>query len=84
MIERKANLRIRMRAQRLQLTPADVQARSQAICARLAGLPVFLQAQRVFTYVSRGNEVLTHDLIRCLLSDGKQVGVPAFDRARYE
>lgn len=73
-----------MRAQRLQLTPADVLARSQAICARLVGMTAFMGARHVFAYVSRGNEVLTHDLIRDLLMDGKRVGVPAFDRERNE
>jgi 5-formyltetrahydrofolate cyclo-ligase len=78
----KPELRQQMRAQRLQLTPADVQARSKAICARLAGMTVFLGGRHVFTYVSRGNEVQTHELIRDLLMDGKRVGVPTFDSER--
>jgi 5-formyltetrahydrofolate cyclo-ligase len=82
MIEQKAELRTRMRGQRLQLTPADVAARSAAIGDQLRKLTLFLGAQTVFTYVSRGNEVQTHELIRDMLCGGKRVGVPAFDRER--
>lgn len=67
-----------MRAQRLQLSLAEVQARSAAICARLATIPAFASARRVFVYVSFGNEVMTHAFIHGLLAEGRQVGVPAF------
>ena len=73
-----------MRAQRLQIAPADVAARSRAIGARLTGMTVFKGAKHVFTYVSRGHEVQTHDLIRDLLFDGRRVGVPAYDAPRDE
>lgn len=70
-----------MRAQRLTLSAAQVQAKSAAIGERLLALPVFATARKVFTYVSRGNEVGTHGLIQQLLATGREVGVPAFDMA---
>jgi len=71
-----------MRAQRLTLSPAMVQAKSAAICERVLRLPVFATARKVFAYVSRGNEVATHGLIQQLLAAGREVGVPMFDATR--
>jgi 5-formyltetrahydrofolate cyclo-ligase len=72
---------MRVRAQRLRLSLAEVQQRSAAICARLTDLPAFANARRVFAYVSRGHEVMTHELIQQMLAAGREVGMPAYDTA---
>ncbi len=68
-----------MRARRLALSVDEVHAKSEAICHRLVSRPVFTAARSVMVYVSRGNEVMTHELIQQMLAEGRQVGVPLFD-----
>ena len=80
----KTELRQRMRARRLALTPVEVRSRSEAIDALVMTLPAFTAARRILAYVSRGNEVMTHELIQRLLAAGREVGVPMFDAAREE
>jgi len=61
-----------------------VRTASAAIARRLATLPPFQAAQRLSIYVSTGNEVETHELIRQLLAQGREVAVPVFRDGRYE
>lgn len=67
-----------MRA-RLAALPADeVRAHSAAVWERLAVLPAFNAAGCACAYVSSGQEIETHGLIRQLLALGRRVCVPAF------
>ncbi len=71
----KAELREQMRR---QLQTAEVRARSAAVWERLSVLPAFAAAKSVMAYVSTGNEIETHGLIRQLLAMGRRVCVPTF------
>jgi 5-formyltetrahydrofolate cyclo-ligase len=71
----KAELREQMRR---QLQSAAVRAHSAAVWERLAVLDEFKVAQCISAYVSTGNEIDTHGLIRQLLAMGRRVCVPAF------
>jgi 5-formyltetrahydrofolate cyclo-ligase len=74
----KSTLRERIRARLAELPATEVRAHSASVWERLAVLPAFPPAQSVMTYVSHGNEIDTHGLIRQLLAMGRQVCVPAF------
>ena len=53
------------------------------VAKRLATLPAFVTAKSLVVYVSFGNEIQTHDLIRRLLAEGRHVSVPAFLAGKY-
>jgi 5-formyltetrahydrofolate cyclo-ligase len=76
MVSEKELLRGRIRNLRRQLDPSRRDLASAAIFSRLETLPVFQQAQAIQTYVALRHEVDTHELIRRLLREGKQVAVP--------
>lgn len=72
----KQEIRRRVAAQLGGLTRQQVESRSRAIRQRLLYLPELRTARSVFTYVSFGQEVETHDLILDLLATGTVVAVP--------
>src|SRR5712671_4281840 len=74
----KSVLRDQIRARQAGLPAVDVRAHSASVWERLSVLPSFAAAQSVMTYVSHGNEIDTHGLIRQLLAMGRRVCVPAF------
>lgn len=49
---------------------------SERICKKLCQLDIILNANNIMCYVSFGNEVHTHELIKKWLTEGKQVSVP--------
>lgn len=63
----------------------SAQARTQgsrAILPRLLGLPEYLRADTVMTYMSFGEEVDTHEFFDRLVADCKVILLPRVDRAR--
>lgn len=81
--QQKAEARSQVRARLAVLCAPDVGERSRAIGRRLAAMPEIVVAQCVAGFVSFGTEVQTHELLRQLLADGKQVCVPSFDRSAH-
>jgi len=77
----KEQLRQRAREKLAALTLAEARAGSAAIWERLSVLGEFSAAARLLIYVSTGNEVDTHGLIRQLLAMGREVSVPRFEPA---
>jgi 5-formyltetrahydrofolate cyclo-ligase len=67
-----------MRSRLAELPAAERRAHSAAVWERLAALPEFTAAKCIGAYVSTGNEIETHGLIRQLLAMGRRVCVPAF------
>lgn len=53
----KRELRLQFRALREQMRPSEVQAASEALCARLAEWPVLAQARIVLAYLAFRNEL---------------------------
>lgn len=74
MLARKSALRRELRARRDALT--DREARSAAICARLAALPELQSARAVHCYLPIRSEVDSRPLLKELLLIGKPVIVP--------
>lgn len=70
----KQALRAKLRARRDTLS--DRASRSSAICARLAGLPAFVEAQAIHSYLAIGSEVELRPLLAGALKAGKSVAVP--------
>jgi len=54
---------------------------SSRIAERVRNLPEMIRARTVSTYVSRGSEVRTMEIIRFCLTEGKVVIVPVTDKA---
>jgi 5-formyltetrahydrofolate cyclo-ligase len=72
--EQKRALRVALRARRDAL--GDRASRSGAICARLAGLPAFVAARTIHSYLAIGSEVDLRPLLVTALKAGKAVAVP--------
>ena len=72
----KTALRTRLKQIRTSL-PAEFRASAtQAITENLLGLHEVVSARTVFIYISHGNEVDTHGLLRHFLAKGMMVTVP--------
>ncbi len=76
LLARKAGLRKYLRRQRARLSDQERAHATAAILQQVRALPVFQQAGVVHTYVSFGDEVATHDLIRMRLAAGALLAVP--------
>jgi len=76
MEKKKKELRAAVLTLRNGLPAEEVYRRSAAIEKKLLQAPVFKRARTVMFYVSKGNEVHTHGLIRDALQAGKAVVVP--------
>ena len=74
--DEKKRLRAQLKAAREAIPEAQRLAYSRTIVDRLSGLAVVQQSQRCFVFISSGTEVHTHDLIKQLLREGKDVAVP--------
>ena len=79
----KREPRKRMLAHLAGLDAGTVHQHSLAVAKRLTTLPAFADAKSLVVYVSFGNEIQTHDLIRRLLIEGRHVSVPAFQGGKY-
>ncbi|MEK7339069.1 MAG: 5-formyltetrahydrofolate cyclo-ligase [candidate division NC10 bacterium] len=79
-MQRKAELRQRMRAARQALLPADRAARSARIAERLFALPEMQEAERVLFYASLAEEVDTWPLLRAWLKRGRLPFLPGVER----
>ncbi len=80
-VAQKRALRADLRARREAVT--DRASRSAAICARLAGLPAFVMARVIHSYLAIGSEVELRPLLAGALKTGKALAVPvALPRAQ--
>ncbi len=78
--QEKQDLRKRMLAKRDSKRSAELDVLSAKITERLRGLPEIVRARVISTYVSKGSEVRTLEIIRSCLAEGKTVLVPVTDR----
>ncbi|WP_280513974.1 5-formyltetrahydrofolate cyclo-ligase [Ruminiclostridium herbifermentans] len=62
---------------RKRLQKHEVIEMSEAVADRLKQLEIIKSAKSIMCFVSFGNEVNTHELIKMWLSEGKQVSVPS-------
>ncbi len=76
---RRNYIAIRNRLQKHEVT--DI---SKVIAERLKQLEIIKSAKSIMCFVSFGNEVHTHELIKMWLSEGKQVSVPSVANSTKE
>ncbi len=72
----KDRLRKSIEKKRNTLSTSDVLEKSSRIKKRIFEMDLFRDAQTILFYVSYGNEVYTHDMIKESISLGKTVVVP--------
>jgi 5-formyltetrahydrofolate cyclo-ligase len=85
-VEREQQWAQKATLRRTVLRRRDVQPNkavvSERICATLERLPEYRQARAICSYVGVGSEVLTWNLLRAAIAEGKQVIVPYVDGSR--
>lgn len=72
----KTRLRKEMTEKRKSMTDEEYLSNSEAICNSILESSLYINANRVFSFVSMGKEVNTYPLLECALADGKEVCVP--------
>lgn len=72
----KSNLRQKYRTLRDKIDPTQKLKLDNDILKRIVMLNQYASADTVLTYVSKGSEIDTKELIKKALSDGKRVAVP--------
>jgi 5-formyltetrahydrofolate cyclo-ligase len=80
----KEVLRRRYLELRDELTPQTVERKSREIVETVLGLPEYVGAQVVASYIAKNNEVQTQVLIKKALGAGKKVLVPVTQRKSRE
>lgn len=76
LFEEKNQLRRSLKERRAAISEQDRQNYSARIANRLYEIPELQSASIVFAYISYSSEVITHDILKRLLEDGKTVVVP--------
>ena len=76
LFEQKKQLRASLKQRRAEISPSDRESHSKIIADRLFELTEIQDAKVIFAYISYATEVMTHDILKILLADGKKVVVP--------
>jgi len=76
LFEQKKQLRASLKQKRAEISESDREKYSQIITDRLFELEEIQDANIVFAYISYATEVMTHDILKKLLAEGKKVVVP--------
>ena len=74
--DQKAETRAKLKQIRSSLPAESRQSGSETIFNNLLSLEEVRNAETVFIYISYGNEVDTHDLLKYFLTRGKKLAVP--------
>jgi len=74
--EEKQRLRAVIRREEQALGAKYKAASSAAICAHIMGMPEYRDAETVFCFIGRANEIDTTPLLKDALATGKQLCVP--------
>ena len=82
LFEQKKQLRASLKENRATISESDRETHSKFITDRLFELDAIQNASIVFAYISYTTEVMTHDILKKLLADGKKVVVPKILNAR--
>lgn len=76
LFEEKKQLRDSLKQRRAEISEPDRESYSKIISDQLFGLKEIQEANVVFAYISYATEVVTHNILKKLLADGKKVVVP--------
>lgn len=77
----KKQLRQRMLAKRAELGVEERQGRSEMIVRHLLAMPEVQKAERIFSFLSFGEEVNMDEFLDACVREGKHIYVPKTDRA---
>lgn len=72
----KQRLRVRIQAMKNAMTPEDIAARSEALCAMVLSTDTYKRSDTIYGYLPFNQEVDTLPLLRRALADGKRVALP--------
>jgi len=75
-VEYKRELRKSMKLRRSELSDCERQERDNIIYEKLISSEAYLKAKVIFIYISYGDEVNTHSIVKHALSIGKRICVP--------
>lgn len=75
-IKEKKELRAQFKLKREGLTEEQIKEKSQLITEKVLNLAEFKKAKNIMCYVSKDKEVVTHDLIKKILTMDKTLAVP--------
>lgn len=78
-MESKKELRKRILITRNNMDKEDVVSKSNMIMNKLTELEEYTKSNTVFVYMSFGNEVVTFELVKRMLSENKRVVIPYTD-----
>ncbi|MFK8069046.1 MAG: 5-formyltetrahydrofolate cyclo-ligase [Gammaproteobacteria bacterium] len=76
LFDQKKQLRETLKQNRAEISQLDRERYSKIIADQLFELDQIRNANVVFAYISYATEVITHDILKRLLADGKNVIVP--------
>ncbi len=76
LFEQKKQLRASLKQKRASISESNRESHSKIIADRLFELKEIQEANIVFAYISYATEVMTHEILKKLLEDGKKVVVP--------
>ena len=76
LFEQKKQLRASLKQKRAEISELDRETYSKSIADRLFELKEIQDANVVFAYISYATEVMTHEILKKLLAEGKKVVVP--------
>ena len=72
----KTALRQHIRTLKRQMVDAEIEQKSQQLCAKLLDTDLYRNARSIYGYMSYNQEVRTLDLLEQALRDGKRVAIP--------
>lgn len=75
----KGEIRKKILSIRNSMPQDEVKDKSKKIIDKLISLDDYKNSHTVFIYMSFGNEVITYDLIKTMISEGKRVVIPYTD-----
>lgn len=75
-METKSAIRKEVYARRKAACPDEIRENSRRIRERVTRLPEFSQAEWIYVYIDCKNEVMTGEIIREALAQGKKVAAP--------
>ncbi len=76
LFEQKKQLRASLKQKRAEISESDRESHSKIIADRLFELKEIKDANVVFAYISYATEVMTHEILKKLLANGKKIVVP--------
>ncbi len=72
----KIKIRKNIIAKRDTQSEEEIMEKSKIIMEKLLNTDIYKNAKTIFSFISFGTEVFTHDIVKKIIEDNKRVGVP--------